>query len=374
MSTDVVLPALGYMQDAYEGATRESISLVVSVFFAGLGLGQLFFGPLCDSLGRRYSAFIGLSLLIAGSIICIVASTLPGLIAGRFLQAFGASGPRIATMAIVRDKYEGNDMARIMSFIMMIFVAIPMLAPILGQIILELLGWQYIFYFLLLFSTMVALWLYFRQGETLNAEDRKPLNIHRIVSDFTSIIRIKSVLGFTIASGASYSLLVSYISSAQHIFQNIYDTGSRFPIYFALIAMSLGIASFFNSKLVRRLGMQKLVYFAMALNFSAAAMLLLSSLAADGVPELHLFISVMMLGFFGCGILMGNLAALALLPLGRSAGFGAAIISSLSTCISVPVAIVISSFVNTSIAPFAIGFAIMSCTALFAAHWASRNQ
>jgi len=374
VATDVVLPALGFMASEYKGASTDTISLVISLFFAGLGVGQLVFGPLCDSVGRRASIFIGLGLFILGSVICIFATTLNALLLGRFIQAFGASGPRIATMAIVRDQYEGNDMARIMSFIMMIFITVPMIAPSIGQLIIQIWNWHFVFIFLLIQAITTAIWLFFRQPETLPAESKKPIRLTEVANSFVAIIKIKSVLGYTLASGACFGLMVSYVSSSQHLFQNIYETGTKFPLYFAAISLSIGVASYVNGKLVRKHGMLKLVFLAMWLNMISSATLVLICIATDGVPHLLTFTTMMIVGFFGTGILMGNLTSLAMQPLGKIAGFGAAVISSISTFISVPFAIAVGYFLKDTITPFAVGLLMASCAAILCAYWASKHQ
>ena len=373
VATDIVLPALGYMSSEYKGANKDSIALVVSIFFAGLGIGQLVFGPICDAFGRRHSAFLGLALFILGSLICIFASSMNTLLLGRFIQALGASGPRIATMAIVRDRYEGNDMARVMSFIIMIFITVPLIAPTLGQVIIQVWNWHLIFAYLLLQAIVTACWIFFRQEETLTPENTNSINLKQLGRDFVSIMKIRSVIGYTLASAATFGLMVTYVSSAQHLFQNIYTTGARFPLYFAVIALTIGIASFVNGKLVNRLGMFKLVLFAMWLNLLSGAILVVACVAFNGVPSLTMFTIIMMVGFFGNGILMGNLTSLAMQPLGDKAGFGAAIVSSLSTLIAVPIAIVVGAFLRETITPFAIGFLLTACCSIVLANWANAH-
>lgn len=373
MSIDILLPALGYMVDAYQGASSNNISFVIAVFFAGLGLGQLFFGPLCDATGRKKCIYIGLAFFIVGTLICVFAQSLTALLIGRFIQGFGTSGPRIATVAMVRDQYQGNEMARIMSFIIMIFILVPMIAPMLGQLILQTWNWHHIFIFLLIQAIFIGLWLSCRQRETLLPEQRRPLKFRAVAETFVFIVKIPSVVGFTLASAATYGAMVTYVSIAQHLFQNIYETGARFPLYFALVAGAIGLASFINGKFVRRLGMLKLSFFAMWLNVGCASSLVVICIAVDGVPHLHIFTAFLMIGFFGNGMLTANLSSLTMQPLGHVAGFGTALVSSTSTLLAIPFALITNHFIGNNITPFALCYLFAACSATLFAYWASKH-
>lgn len=356
LSIDAVLPALSQIgADLNITDPRES-HLIVSLFFVGMAFGQLYYGPLSDDKGRRYAILSGLIVFAIGSFVCIFAESLEVMLVGRVIQAFGVSGPRIATLAVIRDKYEGEAMARVMSFIMMVFILVPMLAPIFGQTILFWFSWQVIFSSFLIFGSLNGLWFFIRQPETLPKEKRLPFSWSQLWVSSKFILTHKLVIFYTLSSGIIFGAFLAYISSSQTLFQQIYDTGELFPMYFALLAFSIGLASFINGTLVMRLGMRKLCTWAMLGWLLFSAVLTVLCLFSDGVPPLWQFVSVLFGAFFCIGILFGNINAMAMQPLGKMAGLGAAIIGSLSSMISVPTAVFVGSFIDSTITPVALGF------------------
>jgi DHA1 family bicyclomycin/chloramphenicol resistance-like MFS transporter len=356
LSIDSVLPALSQIGAYLKVTDSRQTHLIVSVFFVGMALGQLFYGPLSDDKGRRYVIISGLIVFAVGSLVCINAESLEVMLIGRVIQAFGVSGPRVATLAVIRDKYEGEAMARVMSFIMMVFILVPMLAPIFGQTILFWFSWQHIFSSFLIYGLLIGLWFFIRQPETLPKEKRLPFSWSQLRISSKFILTHKLVMCYTLSSGTIFGAFLAYISSSQTLFQDIYDTGELFPMYFAMLAFSIGLASFINGNLVMRLGMRKLCTWAMLGWLLFSSVLTSLCFVYDGVPPLWQFVSVLFCTFFCIGILFGNVNSMAMQPLGAMAGLGAAIIGSLSSIISVPTAIFIGSFIDSSITPVALGF------------------
>jgi DHA1 family bicyclomycin/chloramphenicol resistance-like MFS transporter len=356
LSIDSVLPALTQIGMDLGVTDPRQNHLIVSLFFVGMALGQLYYGPLSDDKGRRYVIISGLIVFAIGSLICMNAGSLEVMLIGRVIQAFGVSGPRIATLAVIRDKYEGEAMARVMSFIMMVFILVPMLAPIFGQTILFWFSWQHIFSSFLIYGLFIGLWFFVRQPETLPKEKRLPFSWSQLWVSSKFILSNKLVMFYTLSSGTIFGGFLAYISSSQTLFQDIYNTGELFPMYFAMLAFSIGLASFINGNLVMRLGMRKLCTWAMIGWLVFSSVLTTLCLVYDGIPPLWQFVSVMFCAFFCIGILFGNVNAMAMQPLGEMAGLGAAIIGSLSSIISVPAAIFVSSFIDSSITPVALGF------------------
>ena len=356
LSIDAVLPALTQIGADLNITDPRQNHLIVSLFFVGMAFGQLYYGPLSDDKGRRYAILSGLIVFAIGSLVCMFAESLQVMLIGRVIQAFGVSGPRIAALAVIRDKYEGEAMARVMSFIMMVFILVPMLAPILGQTILFWFSWQHIFTSFLIFGLVIGLWFFIRQPETLPKEKRLPFSWSQLWNSSKFILTHKLVMFYTLAAGTIFGAFLAYISSSQTLFQHIYDTGELFPMYFALLAFSIGLASFINGNLVMRLGMRKLCTWAMSGWLVFSAVLTVLCLLSDGVPPFWQFVSTLFCAFFCIGILFGNINAMAMQPLGDVAGLGAAIIGSLSSIVSVPTAVFVGSFIDSSITPVALGF------------------
>lgn len=378
LSIDAMLPALQQIGEDLGVVDAHQNHLIVSLFFIGMGFGQLYYGPLSDDKGRRYAIISGLIIFAIGSVVCMFAETLTVMLIGRIIQAFGVSGPRIAALAVIRDQYEGDAMARVMSFIMMVFILVPMLAPSFGQAILFLFSWHHIFTSFLVIGLLTGTWFFIRQPETLPKEKRKPFSWHQLWQSSKFILTHRMVMFYTIAMGLIFGAFLAYISSSQTLFQQIYQTGEMFPIYFALLAFSIGLASFVNGTLVMRLGMRLLCNWAMVGWLIFSILLTILCLIYDGVPPLWQFVSVLFCAFFCIGILFGNVNSMAMQPLGEMAGLGAAIIGSMSSLFSVPTAVFVGSFINDKITPVAIGFVVFGvfslCFYWFAEHNVSNES
>ena len=371
LSIDAMLPALSQMGADLQVQNGNDRQLVISAIFLGLAIGQLFFGPLSDKTGRKPAIYAGLALFIVGSLISMFSISFPMMLIGRFLQGAGVSAPRAVTLALVRDRYEGRAMARVMSFVMTVFILVPMIAPMMGQTILLFSGWRTIFGSFVLLAVITMIWFGIRMPETLAPENRAPFSLRRIVRTTIEIIEIRPALGYTIVAGLISGAHLGYLSSAQQIFQEQYNLGELFPIYFATIALSIGFASLTNTRLVMRFGMRALVRWSLLtlLGFSAIVFAI-AFLFFAGQPPLLLLMGYLMLTLFCIGILFGNNNALAMQPLGHIAGIGAAIVGSLSTFISVFLGTIIGQSYNGTILPLVAGIAILAGLALVVVRWA----
>ena len=369
LSIDAMLPALPQIGTDLQVQNVNQRQLVVSAIFLGLAIGQLFFGPLSDKTGRKPAIYAGLALYIAGSLVSIFSINFPMMLAGRLLQGAGVSAPRAVSLALVRDRYEGRMMARVMSFVMTVFILVPMIAPMMGQTVLLFSGWRTIFGVFVLLAIITLIWFGLRMPETLAPENRAPFSLRRIIKTTVEIIKIRPSLGYTVVAGFVSGAHLGYLSSAQQIFQEQYDLGELFPIFFALVALSIGLASFLNARLVMRFGMRSLVRWSLLIMLGMAVAALGITLLASGQPPLWFLMIYFMLTFFCVGILFGNNNALAMQPLGRMAGIGAAVVGSLSTFISVPLGTTIGQSYNGTVLPLLTGIAILSGFSLFIVRW-----
>lgn len=261
-------------------------------------------------------------------------------------------------------------MARVMSFVMTVFVLVPMLAPTFGQSLLLFSGWRSIFGSFVLIAVIAVLWFALRVPETLARENRAPFSLRRIVTAIREIVSIRLALGYTVAAGLISGAFLGYLNSAQQIFQELYALEELFPLYFAVVALSLGLASLLNARLVMRFGMSLLVRWSLpaVLGLSIAALGI--ALLTAGQPPLWLLMAFLMTTFFCIGILFGNMNALAMKPLGHIAGIGAAVMGSLSTLISVPIGIIIGQNYNDTILPLVAGMAILAGVSIIVVRWA----
>jgi DHA1 family bicyclomycin/chloramphenicol resistance-like MFS transporter len=344
--------------------------LVVSVLFLGLAVGQLFFGPLSDKTGRKPAIYAGYTLFIAGAFFSIFATSFTMMLVGRLLQGMGISAPRAVTLALVRDRFEGRVMARVMSFVMTVFILVPMVAPTLGQAILLFSGWRSIFVSFVLMALFALAWFALRMPETLDPENRAPFSLQRIIAATLEIIKIRPAIGYTVSIGLIGGAFLGYLNSTQQIFQEQYALGGRFPLYFAVISFSIGLASFLNARLVMRYGMRFLVEWSLRTILGLSIVVFAIALLASGHPPLWILMTYLMMTFFCVGILFGNQNALAMEPLGHLAGIGAAVVGSLSTLIQMSLGTIIGQSYNSSVLPLITGIAILIGLSIFVVRWA----
>ncbi len=373
MSIDAILPAFEQIGREFQLTDPNDAQLVLSAMFFGFAIGQIIAGPLSDCYGRKPIIYIGYIIFIAGCVLSIIATDFTLLLLGRVLQGLGAAAPRIVSIALVRDGYEGREMARIMSIVMAIFILVPAIAPAIGQGIMAITSWRNIFTLLLIMAIIAFVWFALRQPETLQEESRQKFSLKYIASGIAETLRYRIVLGYTIASGIIFGAFLGYLNSAQQIFQMIYNTGDWFAIYFGAAALAIGVASIYNSKVVVHLGMRYMTWRALIGLTLVSAGFLLVALANDGTPHLWSFMIWLLAAFFCCGILFGNFNALAMEPIGHMAGLGAAVVGSLSTFISIPLGWAIGSQFSNTVTPLILGFACLGALGLLVVWWTEQG-
>ena len=373
LSIDAMLPALPQISSDLNVGNPNSRQLVISTIFLGLSLGQLFFGPLSDKTGRKPAIYVGYAIFVAGSILSISALNFQVMLMGRFLQGIGVSAPRAVNMAIVRDRFKGRGMARVMSFIITVIILIPIVAPSLGQAILFYSGWRSIFISFILIAVITLIWFALRMPETLSPEDQAPFTLGRIISAIREILKTRMALGYTVSAGLVSGAFLGYLNSSQQIFQEQYALGELFPILFGVAAFSVGIATLLNTRLVVRFGMRFLVTWSLIIIFGLSLAALTIALLTSGQPQLWIFMTYLLLTFFCVGMLFGNQNSLAMEPLGHMAGIGAAIVGSLSTLISMPLGTIIGQSYNGTIIPLILGLAVLTGLAILVVRWAESN-
>lgn len=364
LSIDAMLPALNQIGSDLGSESPQYTHMIISIFFLGMAFGQLYYGPYSDTKGRRSAILSGLIVFAIGTVICLFAQSMEVLLVGRVIQAFGVSGPRIASIALIRDQFEGEAMARVMSFIMMVFILVPMVAPAFGKAILLFATWREIFASFLVIGFGLAVWFFSRQPETLPKSKRKPFSLSDLWQSSKYILSHRAVMMYTLSMGCIFGSFLAYLSASQTIFEGFYLQGDMFPLIFATLAFSIGIASFINGTLVMSMGMRKLCSLALYGTIVMSTVFVVATLHYNGLPPLLVTICILFVNFFFIGILFGNLNSLAMMPLGHVAGLGAAITGSLSSAFAVPVALFIGSFVQNDIAPIAIGFLVFSVITL----------
>ncbi|WP_418603342.1 multidrug effflux MFS transporter [Hwangdonia sp.] len=363
LSIDALLPALpeiGYDLGVTNPADKQ---LLITMIFLGLGFGQLLFGPLSDSFGRKPIVYIGFLVFIVASIICVTTKSFEVMILGRILQGFGLSSPRSLSMSMIRDSFSGNYMAKILSIVVMFFILVPVVAPTLGQLLLYLFNWKSIFHFNLIFGVLIMLWFWLRQPETLPQSKRIKFNSRLFIDGVKEFFKYKEAVAFTMVSGFITGSFLVYLSTSQQIFQEQYNLAEMFPYIFASLAISVGLATFLNSRFVVKYGMLKIA-FVSCIAYALISVLYVVLFSSGENPSITVLLSFFALQFFAVGFLFGNLRALAMQPLGHIAGIGAALNGFVSTVMAVPIANYIGGFVTTSVLPLFIGFSIFGVLSL----------
>lgn len=366
ISIDAMLPALPDIAATLTPDAPNAAQLVVTSFVLGMGLGTLFAGPLSDAFGRKRIIMLGSALYALAALACYFAPTLELLLAARIVQGIGAAAPRTVSIAMIRDLYSGRGMARIMSFVMMVFTVIPAVAPLMGQGIIALADWHAIFLAYIAFSAIIMLWMGLRQPETLAVEARRPLQMATLWAATKELGRHRVIVISTLVQALTLGALFATLSSMSGIFEQRFDRAETFPLWFAFIAVGSMSGSLLNSRIVMSLGMRRVITGTLAAQLCLTVLCLLA-IATGLMPEALAFPAHLLwsIGLFAMmGLTMGNLNALAMEPVGHIAGLAASVISSLATVGSVLLAIPVGLAFDGTVIPLLTGVALLVASGL----------
>ena len=364
LAIDAILPAMSAIGISVNSLDTGNNQLLITMIFLGLGFGQLLFGPLSDSFGRKPIVYIGFAVFALGSIVCVLSHSLEMMVVGRIIQGIGLAAPRTIAIAVIRDMFKGDYMAKIMSFVTTFFILVPVIAPVMGKFILNHYDWTGIFYVQLIMALAVAIWFWKRQPETLKPEYKIKFTKHVFIDGLKELLKHRETIGFTIISGFISGAFIVYLSASQVIFENQYGLIDEFPYIFAGLACGVGLSTFLNGSFVMRLGMWRLSYLAIIVFSVNALLYVLLFWNATNNPALPIILIFMAIQFFTIGFIFGNLRAIAMEPIGHIAGIGAAITGFISTIMAVPIANYIGSFVDTTALPLFIGFTVFGFMSL----------
>jgi DHA1 family bicyclomycin/chloramphenicol resistance-like MFS transporter len=359
---DMMLPALPNIRDAFHIADPNHPQLVLSTFLIGFGLGQFLMGPLSDRFGRRPVLLGGMILYAVASLLAIAAPSFELLLLARALQGFATSATRVIATSIVRDCYAGRRMASVMSLAMMVFIAVPVVAPSFGQTVLLLAQWRGIFIVLMIYGVIALIWSALRMPETLPAEMRKSLAIGEVFRAYAQTVGNRQTLGYALAAGSVFGAMFAFIFSSQQIFTDIYRLGRYFPLAFAGIAIGVALAGFFNSRFVGRIGMRVISHGALVA-YALVAVVMLVAEKTLALP-LPLFMALSALMMFAFGLMMANFTALAMEPHGQIAGTASSLYGSITTLVGIGIGMAIGQSYDGTLLPFSIGFFVCALSAL----------
>lgn len=364
-SIDSMLPALPEIAAALTPDNANRAQLVLTSFVGGLGVGLLVGGPLSDALGRKPVIIAGFALYALAAVAAIFADSLELLLVARFVQGLGAAAPRIVALAMVRDLYQGREMARITSFVMMIFILVPAVAPSIGAVIIHFVGWRGVFGSFVVMALIGSLWLHLRRAETLPPAARRPLSLAGLAASAREVLGDRQVQLVTLVMTLGFGQMFALLSSAQQLFVETYDKGSEFPLWFAGMALLSGTGTVLNARYVVRLGMRRIVVAAYWMQVAVSGVMVV--LVFGGLlPEALRFpafffwaVSV----FFMAGVTFGNLNAMALQRKGHVAGMAASVVGAVSTLGAVLIAAPVGQLYDGTVRPILLATLVCSAAA-----------
>jgi MFS transporter, DHA1 family, multidrug resistance protein len=365
-SIDAMLPALPQIGAALSPDNLNNAQLIITSFVLGMGIGTMFTGPLSDAYGRKPVMIAGAVVYVVGCGLAWAAQSLELMLAARVLMGLGASGPRVVAMALVRDIYQGRDMARIMSFVMAVFALVPALAPTLGHFIILGFGWRAIFAAFMLFSVITLLWLLIRQPETLMPGNRRPLSIAALYTATAQMFAHRTARLSIAVQTLVFGILFIVLSSTQQVFDVTFGQGAHFHYWFGGIAILAASASLLNARLVMRLGMRAIIKAMLTIQIGIT-LAMIAITAIDGPYWLAFGTYVIWVtgNFFQAGLTIGNLNALAMEDMGHIAGLAASIIAAISTIGAVLIAAPIALMFDGTPLPMAVGALVAASIALW---------
>jgi MFS transporter, DHA1 family, multidrug resistance protein len=372
LAIDAMLPALPAIGDALGVGADNQRQLVITAYLVGFGLAQLVYGPVSDRVGRRPVLVVTMGFYAAFALLCGIVSSFEALLAMRALQGVAAAGTRVLVVSVIRDRFEGGAMARIMSLVFIIFMIIPVAAPSFGQLVLAFGNWRYIFIGLAVYGGVVLLWSLLRLPETLAPENRRPLSFASVREATVMTLTNRVSIGNTVASTLIFAGLFAFINSVQQIVEDVFRAPALLGLVFALIAGPMALASWFNSRIVERIGAWRVAMLALCVFTGLAGLHLLLALSIG--ESLVQFIVLQMLTMASFAMIGANLGSLAMQPLGRIAGTASSVQGAIGTLGGAVVGALIGQAFNGTVVPFLAGLFTCGAAGLLVALWANRGS
>ena len=362
LAIDSMLPALPQIGASLHAATDNERQWVITAYLLGVSSSQMIYGVLADRFGRKRILLTGVSIYACFAIVAAFATSMPQLIAARALMGAGAAAVQVLCVSIVRDRYSGAQMARVMSLTFMVFLTAPVLAPSIGQAIMLMSSWRMIFGFLATFSLVLLTWAALRLPETLHAEDRLPLEIGRVAQAFRAVIGSRVTVGYMFAAACVLGGLFGFINSVQQVFTDMFHAPTVFPLIFACVAIGMAISSLLNSRIVVRLGARYVSHRALLgyVGFGA-----LHHLVARTGHETIVTFAVLQGGMLFCfGMVVANFSSIAMEPLGQVAGTGSSVYGSITMAVGSSLGFLIGQQFDGTAIPLTLGYVLCGLTAL----------
>jgi DHA1 family bicyclomycin/chloramphenicol resistance-like MFS transporter len=362
LSIDIMLPALPQIGEALGVANENSRQWVITAYLLGFGAMQIVYGPLADRYGRKPLILLGISVFVAFSAVAMLAPSFETLILARVGQGMGTAATRVLAVSIVRDRYSGRTMARVMSLSFLVFLGVPIIAPTVGQLVLSVAPWEAIFGLLGVAGLALILWIAIRLPETLHPEHRQPVQAGRIARAFAEAVTNRQSIGYTLAMTAITGALFAFINSSQQIFFDVFKAPHLFAGTFAVIASGIAVAAVTNARLVERLG-SRLIGHTALLGFIGFAAIH-AAVTLSGHENIWTFAVLQGLTMFCFGFLAGNFGAMSMEPMGHIAGTASSAQGFISTVFGSLAGLFIGQQFDGTVTPMAVGITVCGLVAL----------
>lgn len=372
LSIDPMLPALPAIGRDLAIAQPNDRQLIISLYFVGLSAGSLLFGILSDRFGRKSVMGVTLALFVLSTIACALSHSFTMLLVARMCAGFFAGGGRVITIGIIRDRFHGDAMARVMSLIFTVFIIIPVLAPSFGQVVLWLAPWRWIFWALAILGAAITLWMLARMPETLHPENRLPIAPRAIAASIWAVVAHRSAIGYMLASGVVMSGMIGFIVSIQQIFFDSFDAADIFPLAFAVIAGCMGVGSLVNSRLVQRFGARRMSQ--SALIALIVINLVHGLIVLAGWEVMASFMLFQSLTMLSVAFTASNFSAISMEPFAKGAGVASSFQAFLTTMISVICGGAIGHAFDGTTLPLTLGIFLCGVISLLLVLWAERGR
>jgi DHA1 family bicyclomycin/chloramphenicol resistance-like MFS transporter len=375
LGIDLMLPAFGAIRaDLGLAPDSNAVTGLVTAYFLGLALGQLVYGPVADRFGRRPTLFVGYAVYAVGALAAAALPTLGGIMAARFVWGLGAAGPRVVTLAVVRDRWEGERMSRAMSFIMAVFILVPIVAPTIGATVAAVASWRLLFAACVFAAALMTVWAALRLPETLAPEHRRELRFTRIVAGARQVATHRQTAAYTLALTALYGVFTSYLGSSEVIYAEVFDASGLFPYLFGGLAAVMGGAMLVNARVVDRVGTRRFAHAVLCGYLVAATLLVGLALATGGRPPLWMFMGGMALMLASHALLIPNFNTIAMDPMGAIAGTASSVIGALQLAVGALLGALLDRMFDGTILPLALGFLGYGLVAMSLVLWAEGGQ
>nr|WP_237392552.1 multidrug effflux MFS transporter [Aurantiacibacter rhizosphaerae] len=362
LAIDAMLPALDDIASSFQIADPNKRQYVVGIYLLATGFGSLVPGLFADRYGRRPVLFISMAIYIVTSLLCMIAPTFEVLLGLRALQGFGTAGLMVLPAAIIRDRFEGDKMARLISMIFIVFMAVPVLAPSVGQAVLVFASWEWIFFTLALFAIAACTWAALRLPETLDPDHRQKIDPRTVVRNLPLTLRTRAAVGYVLAAGLTFGGMFGYINSAQQLIGEHFGAAEQFPLIFGASAATLAFSSWANSRIVERFGARRVSHTALIAFFLVSAVQVFAAIEkADSLAWFFPLISInlCLLGFLGA-----NFGSIAMQPFFNSAGAASSVQSAIRMLLGAAMGIAIGQLYDGTALPLAMALLISSVLSL----------